>query len=83
MNYIDWCKEFYAEHPAMSIGLLGGVACGLSIAVFGLCDTLVVAACVAVGVFIGWRMDSGDDVGAWPDKVKSRWHEWRGGKSGK
>ncbi len=71
MNYLDWCKDFYAKHPATSIGLAGGLVLGLSIAVFGFWRTLVVVACVAVGLFVGFRLDNGDDVYSWPERVKA------------
>ena len=61
MDYIEWFKGFFAEHPATVIGVGAGICLGLSFAVFGFWKTLVVAVCVAVGLFLGLRLDDGAD----------------------
>lgn len=71
MSYLDWFKEFYAKHPGLVIGAGCGAALGLSFAAFGFWRTLVVLACVGVGLFVGLRVDGGDDVFSWPDRVKA------------
>lgn len=43
------------------IGVGAGICLGLSFAVFGFWKTLVVAVCVAVGLFLGLRLDDGAD----------------------
>lgn len=62
MNYLDWFKEFYAQHPGLVLGAAGGAALGLGFAVFGFWRTLVVLLCVGVGLFVGLRVDNGEDV---------------------
>lgn len=71
MSYLDWFKEFYAKHPAVVIGVGAGAALGLSFAAFGLWRTLVVMLCVGAGLFVGLRVDGGDDVFSWPERVKA------------
>lgn len=71
MSYLDWFREFYKQHPGLVIGAGGGAALGLSFAAFGFWRTLVVVACVAVGLFVGLRVDGGDDVFSWPDRIKA------------
>lgn len=62
MNYLDWFKEFYAQHPSVVLGVAGGAAVGLGFAAFGFWRTLVVLLCVGAGLFVGLRVDSGEDV---------------------
>lgn len=71
MNYLDWFKEFYAKHPGMVIGGVGGAALGFGFAVFGFWRTVIVVACVGLGLFLGLRVDGGDDVFSWPERVKA------------
>ncbi len=61
MDYIEWFKGFFSEHPATVIGLCAGVGLGLSFAVFGFWKTLVVAVCVVIGLFFGVQLDNGED----------------------
>lgn len=77
MNYLDWCREFCAKHPATSLGLAAGLVLGLAFAFFGFWRTFVVAACVGLGLFIGWRLDDGDDIYSWPERVKARFKQNR------
>lgn len=77
MNYLDWCREFYAKHPATSWGLAAGLLLGLAFAAFGFWRTIVVVVCVGLGLFIGWRLDDGDDIYSWPERVKARFHRGR------
>ncbi len=64
MNYIDWCKDFYHKHPATSIGVVAGVVLGVSFAAFGFWKTIIVAVCVGLGFFVGWRLDHESDFAA-------------------
>lgn len=79
MNYIDWCKEFFDKHPATSLGLLLGIILGLGFAAFGFWRTLVVAICVAAGLFVGWRIDQGKelDFDGLKNGFKERWQSVR------
>ncbi len=78
MNYVDWCKQFYAAHPGLCLGVAGGVLLGLSFAVFGFWKTLVVLICAALGLFIGLRLDAGDSPDAWLDQIRQKFA--KGGK---
>lgn len=71
MSYLDKFKEFYEKSPGVVIGGGLGALLGLSFAVFGFWQTLVVLACVAVGLFVGLRVDGGDDVFSWPERIKA------------
>ena len=61
MDYIEWFKGYFAEHPATVIGVGAGIVLGLAFAVFGFWKTLVVALCVGVGLLIGLQLDNGND----------------------
>ncbi|HIU10738.1 MAG TPA: DUF2273 domain-containing protein [Candidatus Avidehalobacter gallistercoris] len=74
MNYVDWCKQFYAAHPGVCLGVAGGLLLGLCFAVFGFWRTLVVAVCGAVGLFIGWRLDAGDSPDSWFDQLRQKFN---------
>lgn len=81
MNFIDWCREFIYKQPATSLGLLLGVLLGLSFAAFGFWRTFVVGLCIAVGLYIGVKVDAGQG----PDfqAIKERWqnrHKKQGGQ---
>lgn len=61
MDYIEWFKGYFAEHPATVIGVGSGIVLGLAFAVFGFWKTLVVALCVGAGLLIGLQLDNGND----------------------
>lgn len=71
MSYLDWFKEFYKKYPGVVIGGGAGAALGLGFAAFGFWRTLVVLVCAGVGLFVGLRVDGGDDVFSWPDRIKA------------
>lgn len=62
MDYIEWFKEFFAEHPATVIGVGAGIVLGLAFAAFGFWKTLIVAVCVGGGLLVGLQLDNGTDV---------------------
>lgn len=78
MNYLDWCREFYAKHPATSLGLAAGLVLGLAFVGFGFWRTVVVLVCVGLGLFIGSRIDEADDIYGWPERVKAWFQRRRG-----
>lgn len=71
MSYLDWFKEFCRKNPAVVIGGCAGGLLGLSFSAFGFWRTLVVLVCAAVGLYLGLRVDGGDDVFSWPDRIKA------------
>lgn len=70
VDYIEWFKGYFAEHPATVIGVGAGVCLGVAFAVFGFWKTLVVALCVAVGLLVGMQLDNGADFSELLDRLR-------------
>ena len=55
-------RSFFETHPNRKIGFLIGVLIGASILLFGFFPVLFAFACGVIGLYIGSRFDSGDDL---------------------
>ena len=54
--------DIFSTHGKRKTGLLVGVAIGVAILLFGLWKTLFVLICGGAGLYIGERMDKGEDL---------------------
>ena len=76
MMWEEWKQAFaelFVEHRARKAGFVIGLVLGIAILVFGVWKTLFVLCCGGVGLYIGTRLDRGDDViGQFLSSLQSR-----------
>uniref|UniRef100_A0A7C2J020 DUF2273 domain-containing protein n=1 Tax=Ammonifex degensii TaxID=42838 RepID=A0A7C2J020_9THEO len=65
MNY----QEFFERHRGKVIGVALGLAFGWFAIVYGFWKAIFVALCVAVGYYVGKRIDERVDLGRFWDKL--------------
>lgn len=58
----EMVQSFFAEHHARKMGMLVGMLLAVAILVFGFWDILFVLLCGCIGLYIGARLDHGDDL---------------------
>lgn len=60
-DIVNFIKYQFSEHCGRTVGLLVGFIAALSILIFGFFTTLFVVVCMALGLYIGSRIDRGDE----------------------
>ena len=63
---LDAIKNFVIDlfkgHRTRKVGLIVGLATGVAILIIGFFNTLFIALCGLIGLFVGSRFDSKDDL---------------------
>ena len=63
---VDTIKNFvidlFESHRTRKLGFIAGLATGVAILIIGFFNTLFIALCGLIGLFIGSRFDSKDDL---------------------
>ena len=54
--------ELFESHPTRKFGFVAGLGTGVAILLIGFMNTLFIFLCGVVGLFIGSRFDSKDDL---------------------
>jgi len=62
-------QEILRNHRGKVIGAVVGFIFGLLTVVLGFWKTFFVTLCIAIGYFIGKRMDDNDDFKKWVNKI--------------
>ncbi|MGI9951538.1 DUF2273 domain-containing protein [Moorellaceae bacterium AZ2] len=62
----------YHQHRGKVWGVALGLLFGLSVALLGVGRTLFIALCIALGYFIGRRIDKGEDLADWWERFFGR-----------
>jgi len=69
---VDWGKffwELWNYHRGKTIGILVGFIFGLMVAIFGFFQAVFISLCMAIGFFIGKRIDENVDFRDLMDKM--------------
>ena len=67
-------RSLWDNHRKASIGVLLGLIFGICTLVFGFWSMVFVALCVGVGLFIGKKLDEGENISAkLCDYIKENW----------
>ena len=65
-NVLDSIKNFFddcfSQHRTRKIGFILGMVTGIAILLFGFFNTMFVALCGLIGLFVGSRFDGKDDL---------------------
>ena len=61
-NFKDATSEFFETHRTRKIGFLVGLATGASILTFGFFNTVFALGCGLIGLYVGAKIDGGDDL---------------------
>lgn len=54
--------DLFEGHRTRKVGLIVGLATGVAILIIGFFNTLFIALCGLIGLFVGSRFDSKDDL---------------------
>ena len=54
--------DLFESHRTRKLGFIAGLATGVAILIIGFFNTLFIALCGLIGLFIGSRFDSKDDL---------------------
>ena len=54
--------DLFKGHRTRKVGLIVGLATGVAILIIGFFNTLFIALCGLIGLFVGSRFDSKDDL---------------------
>jgi len=55
-------RDLWNNHRSSSLGILLGVVLAILVLIFGFWNMLFVILCAALGLYLGKRMDEGDNV---------------------
>ncbi len=55
-------KDLWNNHRSSSVGVMLGVVIAILILIFGFCNMFFVSLCAGLGLYLGKRMDEGDNV---------------------
>ncbi|MBC7325524.1 MAG: DUF2273 domain-containing protein [Moorella sp. (in: Bacteria)] len=58
-NILDWLNYLWREHRGKLIGVCLGLLFGLLTAIWGFGKALFIGLCIALGYFVGHRLDQG------------------------
>ena len=61
-DIVNFIKYQFIEHCGRTVGLIIGFIAALSILIFGFFTTLFVVICMALGLYIGNRIDNSDVI---------------------
>ena len=58
----NFAEDFFSLHRTRKVGFIAGMLVGVAILVFGFFNTMFVTLCGLIGLFVGSRFDSKDDL---------------------
>ncbi|MDK2820079.1 MAG: hypothetical protein PWP31_44 [Clostridia bacterium] len=72
-SIIELLGYLWREHRGKFIGISIGFIFGLMTAIIGFGKTLFISLCVALGFFVGKRIDQGQDIEEFWQRFRDRW----------